>query len=210
MFGKKDEYDGFGNYRQSDDYGHNQGTNTEDVKKLFQPYLKKDENILYSTGDGSSDESIVEKLIHLEGTKTAKAITAAYSALLIGGILMCMLGHERIGLKLIALFVLTPIVGAIVLLIIYCAKPSSVNCVITDKRVISMIGSQWEEIALKNVFNTSIQKRRNNTGTILVRSEGYRFENDAEYIFIYKVYDPKGVKQLLDEAVQRAKTNNFN
>ena len=185
--------------------GKENAYNYNDAASVLQPLQKKEEQILYASGDGNSNESIIEKLYHMEDTATGKAIAAAHIALLLGGVLVCILGHEGIGLLMIALFILIPIVGLIVLIIMYCVKPPSANCAITDKRVISMIGTNWDEIALKNVSDTSVR----NGNMIVVRTRVHSAENTAEYIVIYKVHDPLGVKQLLDEAVQRAKINEY-
>ena len=192
MFGKKKE----------EEYSYI-GDNYNDAASLLQPFLKKGEQILYATGDGNSNESIIEKLNQLEDTKIGKVIAAAHMALLFGGVLVCMLGHQMIGMLMIALFILIPIVGFIVLLIMYCAKPPSANYAITDKRVISMIGTFWDEIALKDVSETSVRGRN----MIIVRRKIYSDDDTVCYLAIYKVHDPFGVKQMLDEAVRMAKMN---
>ena len=190
--------------KDSEEYGYT-GDPYNAVISVFQPYLKKDEKILFSTGDGNLDESIIEKFYSLDDTKKGKAIAAAYMALLIVGILMCMLNHPIIGLLLIVLFISIPLVVSIGLLIMYCIKPSSFNCAITDKRVISMIGSHWNEIALKDISDTSVRKGK----MIMVRTKGYSATSTTNYLVIYKVQDPLGVKQMLDEAIQRAKINEY-
>lgn len=192
MFGreKEEEYEYIGQKRNN-------------AVSLFQSYLYKGEKILYATGNGNSNESIIEKLNQLEDTKIGKAIAAAHMALLFGGIILCMLGYPIIGVIMIALFILIPIAGFIVLLIMYCTKPPSANGAITDKRVISMIGKNWDEIALKDVSETSIW----NGNMIMVRTKGYSDTSTTDYLVIYKVQNPLGVKQMLDEAVRMAKMN---
>ena len=183
--------------------GKENAYNYNDAASVLQPFLKKEEQILYASGDGNSNESIIEKLYHMEDTATGKAIAAAHIALLLGGVLVCILGHEGIGLLMIALFILIPIVGLIVLIIMYCVKPPSANCAITDKRVISMIGKNWDEIALKDVSETSIW----NGNMIMVKTKGYSDTSTTDHLVIYKVQNPLGVKQMLDEAVRMAKMN---
>ena len=194
MFGKKKE----------EEYEYI-GQNYNNAVSLFQSYLYKGEKILYSTGNGTTDESIIEKLHQLEDTKIGKAIAAAHMALLFGGIILCMLGYPIIGVIVIALCISIPLVMAIVLIIMYCAKPPSANAAITDKRVISMIGKNWDEIPLKDVSETSIR----NGNMIMVRTKGYSAASTTDYLVIYKVQNPLGVKQMLDEAVQRAKTEQY-
>lgn len=212
MFGrKKDEgTEYFGDYYQKNNYGEADTRDTYDsVISVLQPFLTEDENILYSSGDGNCDESILEKWLNLDGTKKGYAIVAAYFASIFVSILIIKHGSSEIGGLILILCAFSPFVVSIVLLIIYCVKPSSVNCAITDKRVISMIGSHWNEIALKEISDTSIRKGRNKTGAILVRSNGHSVESTADYLFIYNVYDPFNVKQLLDEAVKKAKINEY-
>ena len=192
MFGKKKE----------EEYEYI-GQNCNNAVSLFQSYLYKGEKILYATGSGTTDESTMEKYYKWEDTKTGKMISAAFMALLIGGIILCMLGYPIIGVIMIALFISIPLVMAIVLFIMYCSKPSSANAAITDKRVISMIGKNWDEIALKDVSETSIW----NGNMIMVKTKGYSDTSTTDHLVIYKVQNPLGVKQMLDEAVRMAKMN---
>lgn len=194
----------FRNKKDGEEYGYT-GDNYNDVVSLLQPYLKKDEKILYASGDGTISESIVEKYYRWEETKTGDMVSAAFMALLIGGVILCILGCPMIGMLMIVLWLSIPLVLVIVLFITYRSKPQSVNCAITDKRVISMIGSHWDEIALKDVSDINVRNRN----MIMVRTRVHSAENTAQYIVIYKVKDPFGVKQLLDEAVQRAKINEY-
>lgn len=211
MFGKKDEYDGFGGYDESNNYGYNPGTSTDELKSIFQPYLEEGEKILWSMCNGdayaqSPAESDKFKGA-VKGVKNAHTIIIivviiAFLLLIFGGAIAALIGtvlFVSAGRMINVIKFL--LIGTVIALIIWALKSETRNNMcyaITDRRIITYGYSQFNEIRFENIQKTKAVISRENRGSIVT--------NGLPLVFIMPgVEDPYRVKYLLDSAIEEYK-----
>ena len=214
MFEKKDEYDGFGNYSQSNDYGYNPGTSTEDIKRIFQPFLEEGEEILWSMCNGNAYAQSPAENDKFQSTvkKMAKAkimifVVALIAALLMfcGGLMSFLVGIFVISIiSLIEKALIFFLIAVIVTLIIWAVKNGSQNVcyAITDRRIIMYGYSQFQQVRFE-----SIQKTK---AVIISENKGRIVATGMPMIFIMSgVEDPFRVKYILDNAIEKYKRSQW-
>lgn len=214
MFDKKDEYDGFGNYGQSDDYGHNPVTGTEDVKSIFQPFLEGNEEILWSMCNGNPYAQSPSESDKFQGAvrKMAKAkiiifVVALIVALLMffGGVMSILIGIFVISVvSLIEKALIFFLIAVIVTLLIWAVRNGSKNMsyAITDRRILTYGYSQFNEVRFENIKKTKAVVSSENKGRIVT--------NGLPLVFIMPgVEDPYRVKYILDNAIEKYKRSQW-
>ena len=212
MFGKKDEYDGFGNYRQSDDYGYNQGTNTDDAKRIFQPFLEEGEVILWSMCSGNGNASAQ---FHAESDEPQSSAREMQYAKLISAIKtpigVILLIFVSVILSLIAMFLFCfasvmmhilklILLAAVMTLLIWAAVKGGKNMsyAITDRRILQFGYSYFSEVRFENIQKTKAVTSSENKGKIIT--------NGIPLVYIMLgVEDPYRVKYILDDAIEKYK-----
>lgn len=210
MFDKKDEYDGFGNYGQSDDYGHNPVTGTKDVKRIFQTFLEENEEILWSMCNGNPYAQSPAESDKFQGTvrKMAKAkiiifVVALIVALLMlfGGVMSILIGIFVISVvSLIEKALIFFLIAVIVTLLIWAVRNGSKNMsyAITDRRILTYGYSQFNEVRFEDIKKTKALVSSENKGRIVT--------NGLPLVFIMPgVEDPYRVKYILDNAIENYK-----
>ena len=227
MFGrKKDEYDGFGNYHQSDDYGeadtgYDAEYKNDDPKQIIQPFLAEGEDILWlmCNGDPVNQNSS-------ESDKTKNAVNKFSKAfkiipyIIIISILVFIFGDEEIPIlgpivlkiaMLVQVGDLIVLPAAVVIFIIWVVKkaPKNMCHAITDRRIISYGYSQLQEILLNDVTSTKAHANSRNKGRIIIRANGSQRANTIVTLVIPGVEDPYMVKEILDQAVEKCKAYNY-
>lgn len=214
MFGKKDEYDGFGNYRQSDDYGYNQGTNTDDAKRIFQPFLEEGEVILWSMCSGNGNASAQfpaesdEPQSSAREMQYAKLISAIKTPIGVILLIFVSLTLSFIGVFLfcfasvimnVLMFIL--VAAVLVLLIWYAEKGNkNVSYAITDRRLVKYAYSQFNELRLEDIKKTKVVIGNENKGKVI--ATGLILQ-----VIIPDVEDPYSVKNILDNAIDNCEFN---
>ena len=211
---KKDEYDSFGNYRQSDDYGHNPVTGTEDVKSIFQPFLEENEEILWSMCNGNPYAQSPAESDKFQGAvrKMAKAKIIIFVVALIVALLMLFGGVMSI---LIGIFVISVVsliekafifflIAVIVTLIIWVVRNGSKNVfyAITDRRILIFGYSEFQEERFEDIQETKAVISRENKGRIVINKI-------SEIYIMLGVEDPYRVKYILDNAIEKYKRSQW-
>ena len=81
------------------------------------------------------------------------------------------------------------------------------NYCLTDRRLISFGVNYWQEIPLEDVVRT-IAVEKNNKGKLIVKAIiDENTKKCADYVFP-DVEDPCRVKEKLDQAIEKCKTDN--
>lgn len=224
MFGKKkeEEWEYIGdNYHLNDDgeveQKNNAEANTDELKELFRPYLDEDEQILWVMGNGNAH---AQHPIESEKARKVSNVVKFTMVLFVVGILITMVGNGLIiviGLLMVVPYFLIGklgpfvIIALVVIIIIRLVKKGdkNLNYAITDRRIITFAYSYWAELSFNDITDTKVHAGKGNVGRITLKAT--RFEgNRGNLIFIIpNVYDPYRVKYILDKAIEKFKTDQY-
>ena len=210
MFGKNDEYNGFGNYRQGDDHGYEHGTDHEDAKHIFQPFLEEGEEILWSMCHGNpyaqsptdSDE-LKNTVRKMRNTKKIIFLVALIGVLLVifGNIVVFLIGLlVSVVASLMQKVLVFFLIVVVVTLLIWAFRNNGKNIsyAITDRRILQFGYSYFNEVRFENIQKTKAVIRHENEGEIIT--------NGMPLIYIMQgVEDPYRVKYILDDAIEKYK-----
>ncbi|MBO4494021.1 MAG: hypothetical protein J5724_06485 [Ruminococcus sp.] len=208
MFGrKKDEgTEYFGNNVQ-----YPPGKSVYDIK------LMEGEQILCVKDTGVQDTTYPGKYEKYEKiVKTVFEIEKRTKIIFIIGIILSLFGANMIfihgGMLMTLPYILVHIFSFILVMTIIIkghikACRMGLNYCLTDRRLISFGVNYWQEIPLEDVVRT-IAVEKNNKGKLIVKAIiDENTKKCADYVFP-DVEDPCRVKEKLDQAIEKCKTDN--
>ena len=206
MFGKKDEYDGFGGYDESNNYGYNPGTSTDELKRIFQPFLEEGEEILWSMCNGNA---YAQNPLESDNSKRANYRIIIISVFVFACLLFFVGGLKSSTLSSFIFFFASKMMDAIKFLLIGAGvtfliwalrseNRKNMCYAITDRRIVTYAYSQFTEVRFENIQKTKAVISSENRGKIIT--------NGLPLIFVMSgVEDPYRVKYLLDSAIEEYK-----
>ncbi len=175
-----------------------------DLEAVFAPYLAQGEHLLWAGGKGSLEQ--LNEKPHKEITVNPMPIVF----IIIG---------------LIFMFTCIGAVVGIVLLIIGIAllvKDDNGFMAVTDRRLIVRVYNTSQNIWLNTIKDISVVSKKGNMGRLqlMLDEQSVSFDlnrrasdiksGSSNYYFSPAVENPERVKQIIEDAILRAKTNNFN
>lgn len=179
--------------------------------------MDEDEQILWVMGNGNAH---AQHPIESEKARKVSNVVKFTMVLFVVGILITMVGNGLIiviGLLMVVPYILIDklgpfvIIALVVIIIIRLVKKGdkNLNYAITDRRIITFAYSYWAELSFNDITDTKVHAGKGNVGRITLKAT--RFEgNRGNLIFIIpNVYDPYRVKYILDKAIEKFKTDQY-
>ncbi|WP_295088497.1 hypothetical protein [Ruminococcus sp.] len=200
MFGRKNkESDGFDYYYSSNNHREE---NTDYLKKVIQPYLETDEEILWIMCNGNVNAPNSLSIDIVKALKSAKheivnvVIIGALFAVF-NNVIFVLIGLLTVSmaclLDKIFMFIL---LGLVVIILERSLKNDNNTCyVITDRRLGKYAYSQWIDVLLEDIKSTTVKISRGNKGSVMAKGTLLLF-------IIPDVEDPYRVQDILDMAIE--------
>ena len=200
MFGRKNkESDGFDYYYSSNNHREE---NTDYLKKVIQPYLETDEEILWIMCNGNVNAPNSLSIDIVKALKSAKheivnvVIIGALFAVF-NNVIFVLIGLLTVSmaclLDKIFMFIL---LGLVVIILERSLKNDNNTCyVITDRRLGKYAYSQWIDVLLEDIKSTTVKISRGNKGSVMAKGTLLLF-------IIPDVEDPYRVQDILDRAIE--------
>ncbi|MBO4523844.1 MAG: hypothetical protein J5723_04085 [Ruminococcus sp.] len=200
MFGRKNkESDGFDYYYSSNNHREE---NTDYLKKVIQPYLETDEEILWIMCNGNVNAPNSLSIDIVKALKSARheivnvVIIGALFAVF-NNVIFVLIGLLTVSmaclLDKIFMFIL---LGLVVIILERSLKNDNNTCyVITDRRLGKYAYSQWIDVLLEDIKSTTVKISRGNKGSVMAKGTLLLF-------IIPDVEDPYRVQDILDMAIE--------
>lgn len=182
-------------------------TNTEYLRNMFHPCLRKGEKLLcvIGSGKGNYDDSKVKRI-------ACYIIIIGLISTIIGmllGILFDFISDTAIFALMFLGFFVIPIIGGLIIILYAIFNVQTGNYAITDKRVLMCANGIFKYYPLTDFVKTSFTVNSKNKGSVIMSSEVYDGRNIQHVLIIPNVYNPARVKHIADEAIQRLRMTEF-
>ena len=224
MFGKKkeEEWNYIGDYYNSDNK-RKPASGQDETVSGFKPELMEGEQIICIRDGGPGKITTVMDVFEDPQKagivqKVAKIVIGLFIAGFIIDFFFFFLFGSIVGLYMMLPFIISNvlipiiIVGiiAITVIQIYAKRNNGKNYFITDRRIMSFGVDYWQQIPLEDVVGTKASLGKDGYyGNLTVKAIVDQNTHECATYEIPGIADPLNVKNMLDQAIEKCKANQF-